>query len=84
MCEFKIYLCPSVCLFSQVVYEEVDAVLVAFVAGEYQPALKSPYLINAFNTMNRSDMCEIKIYLCPSDCFSQVFYEEGAALAALV
>jgi len=53
--------------------------------SEYQPALKSPYLINAINTMNRLDMCEIKIYLCPSDCFSsQVFYEEGASLAALV
>ena len=31
----KIYLCPSVCLFSQVVYEGVDAVLVAFVAEIY-------------------------------------------------
>ena len=41
MCEFKFYLCPSVCLFSQVVYEAVAAVLVAFVAGEYHPALKS-------------------------------------------
>jgi len=75
---------PSVCFFSQVVYEAVAAVLVAFVAGEYQPALKSLYLMNTINTMNRLDMCEFKFYLCPSVClFSQVVYEGVAAVLVI-